>query len=302
LVEHFHGKEGVTGSSPVPGSLDGTLVIREGEGEGTEFPLHAELVLGREQGSADVVLTDPGISRRHAAVRAGAGRVTVEDLGSSNGTFVNGSRIRGEFELADGDEIQIGGTVLSVHGADAATALMAPGVDPTAAHPGPIPAPAPPRPAAPRGQRGPAPNRLAPRPDDESNIPAFAAAFLGPLSLLLILFSTGAAFFVALPCAVGAIICARLGARRADASGGRGHRTLASVGRITGIIGVILSVLAILAFIVVAAALDATEDSLDGIVDRIREEIEGVDIPDAPDVNTPDGGGSEDGSGGTPPN
>ena len=302
MVEHFHGKEGVTGSSPVPGSLDGTLVIREGEGAGTEFPLEAELVLGREQGSADVVLTDPGISRSHAAVRAGAGRITVEDLGSSNGTFVNGSRIRGELELADGDEIQIGGTVLSIHGADAATALMAPAAGPTAAHPGPVAPPGPPPPARRRFQRGPAPSRLAPRPDDESNVPAFAAAFLGPLSILLILFSTGAAFFVALPCAIGAIICARLGARRAEASGARGQRTLAAVGRVTGVIGVILSVLAIIAFIVVAAALDASEDSLDGIVDSIRDEIEGVDIPDAPDVSAPDGGGAEDGSGGVPPN
>src|SRR5512134_2330622 len=99
---------------------DGTLVIREGEGAGAEYPLSGELVLGREQGSADVVLTDPGISRRHAAVRAAAGRISVTDLGSSNGTFVNGARVRGEAELADGDEIQIGGTVLSVHGSDAA--------------------------------------------------------------------------------------------------------------------------------------------------------------------------------------
>jgi hypothetical protein len=37
-------------------------------------------------------------------------------------------------------------------------------------------------------------------------------------------------------------------------------------------------------------------------VDRIEEEIEGVDIPETPDVNAPDGGGSEDGSGGVPPN
>ena len=69
-----------------------------------------------------------------------------------------------------------------------------------------------------------------------------------------------------------------------------------------------LSVLAIVAFIVVAAALDATEDSLDGIVDRVREEIEGVDLPDAPDVNSPDvnppGGSGEPGgdSGGLEPN
>jgi hypothetical protein len=255
---------------------DGTLVIREGEGAGTEHPLDGEVVLGREPGSADLVLTDPGVSRRHAAVRAEPGRITVADLGSSNGTYVNGTRIRGETDLADGDEIQLGGTIVSVHSRDAATAILGAGAPPTAAHPGPPPAP-PVRQAAPR--RGPAPGRLAPRPDAESNIPALTAAFLGPLSILLILFSTGAAFFIALPCAIAAIVCGGIGARRPDAAGARTHRTLATVGRISGWIGVVLSALAILAFIVVAAALDATEDSLDGIVERIREEIEGIDPP-----------------------
>ncbi|MGZ5387817.1 MAG: FHA domain-containing protein [Solirubrobacterales bacterium] len=236
----------------------GTLVIRRGEGAGAEYPIDGEMVLGREPGSADVVLTDPGISRRHAAIRAAAGRISVADLGSSNGTYVNGDRIRGEAELAAGDEIQLGGIVLSVHPARRAPSA-----------------------------RGPAPGRLAPRPDAESNIPAFAAAFLGPLSILLLIFSTGAAFFIALPCAIGAIVLGGMGARRADAAGARGHRALASLGRITGVVGTILSVIAIVAFIVVAAALDATEDSLDGIVDRIREEIEGVDLPDTPETDAP---------------
>ncbi|MGZ5323159.1 MAG: FHA domain-containing protein [Solirubrobacterales bacterium] len=236
----------------------GTLVIRRGEGAGAEYPIDGEVVLGREPGSADVVLTDPGISRRHAAIRAAAGRISVADLGSSNGTYVNGDRIRGEAELAAGDEIQLGGIVLSVHPARRAPSA-----------------------------RGPAPGRLAPRPDAESNIPAFAAAFLGPLSMLLLLFSSGAAFFVALPCAIAAIALAGSGARRADAAGARGHRALATLGRVSGIAGAVLSVFAILAFVVAAAALDATEDSLDGIVDRIREEIEGVDLPDTPETDAP---------------
>ena len=234
----------------------GTLVIRDGREAGSEYPLDGELVLGRERGSVDVVLDDPGVSRRHAAVRAFGGQITVEDLGSSNGTYVNGESIRSEVELADGDEIQVGGhrplrpRLRSRH-------------RPIASRPG-------------HGRPRSTPGRLAPRPDEESNIPALAAVFLGPLSIFLLLFSTGAAFFVALPCAIAAIVLGNMGIRRVDSGEAEGHRALAYIGRISGIVGTVLSVLAIIAFIVVAAALDATEDSLDGIVDRVREEIEGV--------------------------
>ncbi|MDP9229002.1 MAG: FHA domain-containing protein, partial [Actinomycetota bacterium] len=72
------------------------LVIREGNGAGSEHPLDGEVVLGREPGSVDLVIDDPGISRRHAAVRALGGSITVEDLGSSNGTYANGERISAE--------------------------------------------------------------------------------------------------------------------------------------------------------------------------------------------------------------
>jgi len=259
---------------------DATLVIREGPGAGDEHPLEGELVIGREQASSDLVLDDPGVSRRHAAVRALGGAITIEDLGSSNGTFVNGAPTHGEVELADADEVQVGGTVFTVHGADAATALMAPGREPpahpTQAHPGP---------AQPSPGRAPAPSRLAPRPDADSNIPALAAVFLGPLSILL-LFASGAAFFVSLPCAIAAIVLGGIGVRRAD-SESQGHRGLARLGRITGIVGAVLSALALVAFLVASVALDATEDgldSIDGIVDSISDEIEGVDVPDVPDA------------------
>jgi hypothetical protein len=57
----------------------------------------------------DVVLADPNVSRRHAEVRrAGTGFVVV-DLGSTNGTKVNGAGVK-ERRLADGDEITVGGT------------------------------------------------------------------------------------------------------------------------------------------------------------------------------------------------
>jgi pSer/pThr/pTyr-binding forkhead associated (FHA) protein len=266
-------------------SPDATVVIREGPAAGSEQPLGGELTIGREQG-AGMVIDDGGVSRLHARFTEENGAVVLEDLGSSNGTYVNGERISAPVELAAGDEVQVGGTVLQVEGIDAATALMGAGAAATEQHPGP--APRRPAPAQPAPAKRPAPGRLAPHPQQGTNIPALAAVFLGPLSILLILFSSGAAFFVSLPCAIAAIVLGTIGMRNVDRGKVEGHRGLAHLGRITGIVGVVLSVLALIAFIIVAALLDTAEDNLDGIVDRIREEIEGVDVPD-----TPDSGGVE---------
>ena len=212
-----------------------SLVIREGPRAGQHFQLDGELIIGRDA-TADLILDDLGISRRHLSIRAEAGAIIATDLGSSNGTFVNGRRITGPVELADGDEIRLGDTLLT------ATTRPTPG-------------------------RSPVPARLGPPPHVEDNIPALAAAFCGPLSIFLLVFSSGAAFFVCLPIAITAVVLGTMGLRR------EGRRTLARIGRITGIAGTILSLLALIAFLVVIAAFDATEDSLDGIIDRIRDEI-----------------------------
>jgi hypothetical protein len=257
------------------------------------------------------VIEDPGVSRRHARVRTGSGAVTVEDLGSSNGTFVNGERISRAVELAAGDEIQVGGTVLGIEGTDAATALMPPGAPPTERHLRPRPSRTgpPPVPAQPPPAGRAAPRRLAPHPSEGSNIPALAAVFLGPLSILL-LFASAGGFFLALPCGIAAIVLGTIGIRNTESGKATAHRGLARLGRITGWVGAILSVLALIAFLIVIVALDATEDSVSGIVDRVRDEIEGIEVPDvnapdvnspdlnAPDVNAPDTGGRD--SGGTP--
>jgi FHA domain len=255
-----------------------SLVIRERAGAGSEHPLDDELTLGREEGRADLVLNDPDVSRLHARFAVDRGAVVVEDLGSSNGTYVNGQRISGPIELGAADEVQVGGTVLSIGGAAPAAEVQ--------------PAPA----------SRPAPRRLAPHPTERGNVPALVAVFLGPLSILLLLFSSGAAFFVSLPCAVTAVVLGTVGMRNVDRGKADSHRGLAHLGRVTGLIGAILSVLALIFFVVVATALDTTEDSLSGLIDQVRDEIEGVDTSDlstpdvnAPDVNAPDTGGVESG-------
>jgi pSer/pThr/pTyr-binding forkhead associated (FHA) protein len=66
-----------------------------------------ETSVGRET-DTDVLLDDVSVSRRHAVfTRTASGRVTVRDLNSLNGTYVNGSRVD-EVALRTGDEVQIG--------------------------------------------------------------------------------------------------------------------------------------------------------------------------------------------------
>lgn len=80
--------------------------------DGDAYPLIAALtVLGRDQ-SADITLDDPGISRRHAEVRVTYDGphlvINLRDLGSTNGTYVNGERISGGRRLSDGDRVTVG--------------------------------------------------------------------------------------------------------------------------------------------------------------------------------------------------
>lgn len=71
-------------------------------------------VLGRSS-DAGVPLADPEASRRHATLQAAAGALYVTDLGSRNGTFLNGKRLGSEgIELKVGDHIDVGNTRLEV--------------------------------------------------------------------------------------------------------------------------------------------------------------------------------------------
>src|SRR6266513_4924931 len=93
------------------------LTIKSGPGAGRTVEVEGtEFTIGREAG-VDLVLTDGKASRRHAALRVlPDGRATLYDLGSSNGTFVDGRRIQSTL-LQGGEQIQIGDTVLEAAGA-----------------------------------------------------------------------------------------------------------------------------------------------------------------------------------------
>lgn len=65
-------------------------------------------VIGREESQADLVLEDTNVSRRHAELRRNGATWILSDLGSTNGTRVNGMRVRQPVELHDGDTVQMG--------------------------------------------------------------------------------------------------------------------------------------------------------------------------------------------------
>jgi predicted component of type VI protein secretion system len=104
--------------------------------DGRSFDVSDELVVGRVE--ADVSLDDEEVSRRHALVRPAASGIEILDLGSRNGTWVNGARIAAATRLAHGDEVRLGRTVLRVEGGAPAreTVASAPALAPFSPPPG----------------------------------------------------------------------------------------------------------------------------------------------------------------------
>jgi len=125
------------------------LVMSQGPQPGQTFTLDRDVItIGRDPGN-NIVISDPQVSRHHARIIRMGELMTIEDVGSTNGTFVNGVRLTGPHTLSNGDVISLGDVVtLSYYGmSPAATDTIAgqPAVSP--ARPGyrpqPIPPPAP---------------------------------------------------------------------------------------------------------------------------------------------------------------
>jgi pSer/pThr/pTyr-binding forkhead associated (FHA) protein len=99
------------------------VVVKTGSLAGRRITIDEEVTLGRE--GTDLVFEDDGeVSRRHAVVRSLSGRVEIEDLGSTNGTFVNERRIAGPTTLSSDDTVRIGQTILEVEAAPGAEATV----------------------------------------------------------------------------------------------------------------------------------------------------------------------------------
>lgn len=90
------------------------LIVTEGGLQGTRIGLTGAPVLIGRANDSTLVLTDDYASTRHARISLQDGMWVVEDLGSTNGTWVNGSRAVGQMPARLGDRIQIGNVVMEV--------------------------------------------------------------------------------------------------------------------------------------------------------------------------------------------
>jgi len=93
--------------------MEGWQVFFEIPGKPPVELREGESIIGRSRAST-VHIPETTVSRQHAKVVVGDGMVRVVDLGSSNGTFVNGDKIEGEKPLADGDRLLIGDAELTI--------------------------------------------------------------------------------------------------------------------------------------------------------------------------------------------
>jgi hypothetical protein len=99
VTSRFHEAEG--------GLQPGSLLLPTGD----RVPLGEYVVSVGRQNDCTIVLADPNVSRRHAEIRPSGDGFVVADLGSTNGTKINGTRIV-EHHLNDGDEVRFGNTVM----------------------------------------------------------------------------------------------------------------------------------------------------------------------------------------------
>lgn len=105
--------DGATKIFTVPEKVKAILQFSDGAANVTQYEIgDNEIAIGRSQ-QCHVVLEDKRSSRRHALIKRDGLRYTLKDLGSANGTLVNGVRVDGEHDLQSGEEIQIGDTAFT---------------------------------------------------------------------------------------------------------------------------------------------------------------------------------------------
>lgn len=89
------------------------IVLEPPDQRGQSYPLGDELTLGRAAG-CHVTVDDTFVSQIHARVLARDGQYLVEDMGSTNGTYLNRKKVSGPMVMQRGDRLQVGNTVLEM--------------------------------------------------------------------------------------------------------------------------------------------------------------------------------------------
>lgn len=136
------------------------FVMRSGPTPGVTFPLEGDqLIIGRDATNS-IAINDAEISRKHSRLSFQGGKYVLEDLGSTNGTFVNGQRLAGPVVLKPGDVVSLGEQIVLMY--DAINA------DPGATI------------ASPRQAVRQAPPRMAPQPVSQPPIQTVAPSYAAP--------------------------------------------------------------------------------------------------------------------------
>ena len=115
LLAAFRTGVGMVSGKARRGSGGLVLAIAEGPKElrGTRLPITGPIVIGRSPG-ADIVIADDFVSARHARVTPAPGGAVLEDLGSTNGTLLDGKQVSGMVPLAAGSVIELGAVKIAV--------------------------------------------------------------------------------------------------------------------------------------------------------------------------------------------
>jgi pSer/pThr/pTyr-binding forkhead associated (FHA) protein len=150
------------------------LIMRSGPTPGATFTLEGDqLNIGRDS-TNDVTINDAEISRHHARLTFQGGKYVLEDLGSTNGTFVNGQRLAGPRVLKAGEVVSFGEQIVLVFEVttnDPGATMVSPraAVVPSASRPA-TPPPPPPAEYAGSIPASPAPSMTEPEPGKKTNL------------------------------------------------------------------------------------------------------------------------------------
>jgi pSer/pThr/pTyr-binding forkhead associated (FHA) protein len=91
-----------------PAPATGMLIVTRGPNTGSEFVLEHVITTAGRHPDSDIFLDDVTVSRRHVEIERSPSGWIVRDVGSLNGTYLNGDRIDGDAPIHNGDELQVG--------------------------------------------------------------------------------------------------------------------------------------------------------------------------------------------------